>query len=385
MIIFISCIFLFVMQIIYLVKSIKNSNYNNWSKLFFTIISSAIFLIVSLLYVFNTPYSQGWDPLLDVIFIVLAGIVFFIILIISIITAITKNKKEKIKSTMQKEDKNSITKYALILSAIIICLLSIKLIPPILKMGVAKDEAIKYLEEKYGNGNYKIVKAETANVCDGCSMFSYENGYEITVKSKYLDKNTIVTVSDGNFKVLHDDLLDNYFKEKYNTNRLDDYVTEYEIDKINSELKKHFNATIKFNDSYLDMEENKKYGKLPTIEDLSKYVKLEDPKIEIHEDIKTEKELLTYLKKLTKYFINDLDKSKISYERETEYFRYKYNYRKLGVKNYTDQYHGYGGYVYAGDYIPSKEGGYKPINKDKIIRINIMGKVTEFSKEDIIK
>ena len=74
------------------------------------------------------------------------------------------------------------------------------------------------------------------------------------------------------------------------------------------------------------------------------------------------------------------------YSQTDKYFRYKYDYTKLGVYNYTDQFNGYGGYVLAGDYKYSEEKGhYVLINEDKIIRINIMGKVTTFNVEDILK
>ena len=128
------------------------------------------------------------------------------------------------------------------------------------------------------------------------------------------------------------------------------------------------------------------YGQIPNIDELSNFVELHDPKIEIKEDLKTKDELLNYLVKFSKFFIKDFDTSNITYSQTSKYFRYKYDYTKLGVNNYTDQYNGYGGYVLAGNYKYSEEQGrYVVEDEDTIVRINIMGNVTTFNIEDILK
>ena len=135
-------------------------------------------------------------------------------------------------------------------------------------------------------------------------------------------------------------------------------------------------------DNYLD----KNYGQIPTIDELSDFVELRDPKIEIKEDLKTKDDLLNYLVKFSKFFIKDFDTSNITYSQTSKYFRYKYDYKKLGVNNYTDQYNGYGGYVLAGNYKYSEEQGrYVVEDEDTIVRINIMGNVTTFNIKDILE
>ena len=88
--------------------------------------------------------------------------------------------------------------------------------------------------------------------------------------------------------------------------------------------------------------------------------------------------------KVSRFFIKDFDSSNIIYSQTSKYFRYKYDYTKLGVNNYTDQYNGYGGYVSAGNYKYSEEQGrYVVEDEDTIVRINIMGNVTTFNYETI--
>ena len=95
--------------------------------------------------------------------------------------------------------------------------------------------------------------------------------------------------------------------------------------------------------------------------------------------------MLNYLVKFTKFYIKDFDTSNITYLQTNKYFRYKYDYTKLGVNDYSDQYDGYGGYVFAGNIKYSEEQGhYVTEDEDTIVRINIMGEVTTFNLKDIL-
>ncbi|MDO5156510.1 MAG: hypothetical protein Q4D51_11150 [Eubacteriales bacterium] len=78
-----------------------------------------------------------------------------------------------------------------------------------------------------------------------------------------------------------------------------------------------------------------------------------------------------------------IDHSCISLEQGEKYFRYKYDYTKLGVDDYNDA---YGGYVLAGEYVPNEEStGYQLIDEDKIVNINILGHIYKVSRDEIMK
>lgn len=187
-------------------------------------------------------------------------------------------------------------------------------------------------------------------------------------------------------KIYKDQFLNVYYKEKEDIDDLDNYLIGCEVKKLDESISKEFNASIDFNNKSMGNYKDNNYGYIPSIDEISIYAELEDPKIDIKEELTTKEELLNYLVKFTKFFIKDLDKTNIKYNQSNKYFRYKYDYKKLGVNNYTDQYNGYAGYVLAGEYIYSYEKErYVLEDEDKIVRINILGNVSTYNLEDILK
>ena len=390
---------LLIVQIVMLIKTIKKTNKKNWSLLLSTIILSIALVVVFFTYSWINMNYIGWNFIAYLIINIIAGALYLLILIISVVMKVIKKKKNNVQKSEENElEKKSIKKGLIInILTIVITFLIALFIEDLpykieqkndrLAENKAREKIIILLNQQYGNGNFEIVEMVEKNICYGCSwMGPGVDGYEFTMSTNYLDKNFIVSLTKENFEIYENDFLIEYYKENLGITDLENYLKDYKLKKLNEIISQNFNAEIGFNNIFMKDYSDINYGQIPTIEELSNYVELHDPKIEIKEDLKTKDDLLNYLVKFSKFFIKDFDTSNITYSQTSKYFRYKYDYTKLGVNNYTDQYNGYGGYVLAGNYKYSEEQGrYVIEDEDTIVRINIMGNVTTFNIEDILK
>lgn len=387
---------LLIVQIVMLVKTVKKTNKKNWSLLLSTIITSIALVIVFFTYSWVNMNYIGWNFIVYLIINIITGAVYVLMLIISIIMKVIKNKKYKTQKLEENELKKSLIITTLTIVIVFLIALFIEDLPYKIEQkndkiaeNKAKEQIIILLNQQYGDGNFEIVEMVEEDICYGCPwpwVGPGVDGYEFTMSTDYLNKNFIVSLRKENFEIYENDFLSEYYKEKLGITDLENYVKDYKVKKLNEIISQSFNAEINFNNIFMKDYSDINYGKIPTIEELSNYVELHDPKIEIKEDLKTKDDLLNYLVKFSKFFIKDFDTSNITYSQTSKYFRYKYDYTKLGVNNYTDQYNGYGGYVLAGNYKYSEEQGrYVVEDEDTIVRINIMGNVTTFNIEDILK
>ena len=387
-------ILLLIVQIIMLVIAIKNNTKKNWSLLISTILSSIILVIVFFICTWFSYDYIGWNIISYIVINSIAEALFILMLVISsIIKVIIKKKKKSEKEEDKKIIKktiiiNIITIFIAFLIALFIEDLPYKIEQKNNKIAEenAKKQIIVLLNKQYGDGNFKIVKMEEKNLCYDCSwLTSGTDGFEFEISTKYFDKNFIVSLTKDKFKIYNNDFLKEYYCSKIGTEDLESYLKDYKVKKLNDSLSQNFNAEIRFNNTSIKDYSNVEFGKIPTIDELSNYVDLQDPKFEIKDDLKTKEDLLNYLVKFTKFYIKDFDTSNITYLQTNKYFRYKYDYTKLGVNDYSDQYDGYGGYVFAGNIKYSEEQGhYVTEDEDTIVRINIMGEVTTFNLKDIL-
>ena len=388
-------ILLLVVQIIMLVIAIKKNTKKNWSLLISTILSSIILVIVFFICTWFSYDYIGWNIISYIVINFIAEALFILMLVISSIIKVIIKKKKK----PEKEEDKKIIKKTIIINIITIFIafliaLFIEDLPYKIEQKnnkIAEDKARKQiivlLNKQYGDGNFKIVKMEEKNLCYDCSwLTSGTDGFEFEISTKYFDKNFIVSLTKDKFKIYENDFLNEYYSKKIGTEDLETYLKDYKVKKLNEMISQNFNAEIRFNNTSIKDYSNVEFGKIPTIDELSNYVDLQDPKIEIKDDLKTKEDLLNYLVKLTKFYIKDFDNSNITYLQTNKYFRYKYDYTKLGVNDYSDQYDGYGGYVFAGNIKYSEEQGhYVTEDEDTIVRINIMGEVTTFNLKDILE
>lgn len=387
-------ILLLIVQIVMLILSIKNNTKKNWSLLISTILASIIIVILFFIYTCINSSYIGWNYISYFIINSIAEALFILMLVISSIIKVIIKKKKK----SEKEEDKKIIKKTIIINIITIFIafliaLFIEDLPYKIEQKnnkIAEDKAKKQiiilLNKQYGDGNFKIVKMEEKNLCYDCSwLTSGTDGFEFEISTKYLNENFIVSLTKDKFKIYDNRFLNEYYREKLGTEDIESYLEEYKIKKLNEMISQNFNAEIRFNNTSIKDYSNVEFGKIPTIDELSNYVDLQDPKIEIKDDLKTKEDLLNYLVKFTKYYIKDFDTSNITYLQTNKYFRYKYDYTKLGVNDYSDQYDGYGGYVFAGNIKYSEEQGhYVTEDEDTIVRINIMGEVTTFNLKDIL-
>lgn len=387
-------ILLLVVQIVMLILSIKNNTKKSWSLLISTILSSIILVIVFFICTWFSYDYIGWNIISYIVINFIAEALFILMLVISSIIKVIIKKKKK----PEKEEDKKIIKKTIIINIITIFIafliaLFIEDLPYKIEQKnnkIAEDKARKQiivlLNKQYGDGNFKIVKMEEKNLCYDCSWLnSGTDGYEFEISTKYFDKNFIVSLTKDKFKIYENDFLNEYYSKKIGTEDLETYLKDYKVKKLNEMISQNFNVEIRFNNTSIKDYSNVEFGKIPTIDELSNYVDLQDPKFDIKENLKTKEELLNYLVKLTKFYIKDFDTSNITYSQTNKYFRYKYDYTKLGVNDYSDQYDGYGGYVLAGNIKYSEEQGhYVTEDEDTIVRINIMGEVTTFNLKDIL-
>ena len=392
MIITIFYVLLLIVQIILLVKSTKENNKKRWSMLFSTIVLSILLVLLFFIYSWINIDYLGWASIYYLFLCVCSGAAYILMLIISIIIKVIKYKKS------DDIDFKFFNKPLIITLSTIFIIFLLSLFVQDLPYKIeekndkiffekAREEIIVLLEKRYGDGNFKILEMAEKDICYSCSwMGPGIDGYEFLIDTDYFDKDFTITLTKEDFKIYEDEFLDNYYEENLGITDLENYVMHYKTNKLNEIIGQKFNVKIGFNNIFFEDTIEKDYGYVPTIDELSTLVELHDPKIEINENITSKEDLLDYLVKFTKFFIKELEPSMFHYSQTDKYFRYKYDYTKLGVYNYTDQFNGYGGYVLAGDYKYSEEKGhYVLINEDKIIRINIMGKVTTFNVEDILK
>lgn len=392
MIITIFYVLLLIVQIILLVKSTKENNKKRWSMLFSTIVLSILLVLLFFIYSWINIDYLGWASIYYLFLCVCSGAVYILMLIISIIIKVIKYKKS------DDIDFKFFNKPLIITLSTIFIIFLLSLFVQDLPYKIeekndkisfekAREEIIGLLEKRYGDGNFKILEMAEKDICYSCSwMGPGIDGYEFLIDTDYFDKDFTITLTKEDFKIYEDEFLDNYYEETLGITDLENYVMHYKTNKLNEIIGQKFNVKIGFNNIFFEDTIEKEYGYVPTIEELSALVELHDPKIEINENITSKEDLLDYLVKFTKFFIKELEPSMFHYSQTDKYFRYKYDYTKLGINDYTDQFNGYGGYVLAGDYKYSEEKGhYILINENDIIRINIMGKVTTFNTEDILK
>lgn len=235
----------------------------------------------------------------------------------------------------------------------------------------AKKDVMTYLELRYGNGDYKIDKIKYIGGCDilgNCRP----DGYKINLDTNYFDKSFNVVILKGTSQIYSDNFIEVLAKEKWDIDSdIYNYIAELAFDKLNEDISKKYNVKISFDNKEVDKNfDFLLYEKLPTVDDLIESTRFYDPKIEITADLTSESQLLEFLKDFTKYYIEEFSTNQFFYSQESKYFRYKFDYGKLGVEDYKDQYNGYGGYVFTND--------------NKTIRINIMGEVKEYTIEEIL-
>lgn len=247
--------------------------------------------------------------------------------------------------------------------------------------------ALWYLRMKYGDGDYQLKNQELgARRSNGMFGGSYR-GFDLTYSTSFMASEFQITVDIFDEKVLDDTFLEAYYKETEGIDDLADYLVKYKISRLNEMIPADYKATISFANYGYEKSADVLYMKIPTLQDLCESVRLEDPRFTIEKDLKTEEEFLQYLKELLICFKINFSTAKITYLQESEYFRYKFDYSKIGMidkQAAVDHYDGFGGYVLAGKFVTSEDGThYENVDADKLVQICINTKVYEVTLEEL--
>lgn len=281
------CIIQIIIQIISVIK-LKKSKKSKYFNLFIGINIASFISTIYAFYVFRKNILGLSDAIYCLLVCGFSFITNIVLLIIGLIVKkITKDNKIRI-------NKNSffIGIFILLLNIIIIFIL-----PTIvnnISLKLDEKKVINYLNNKYGNSNYKVISIYKEYSHYGM-WDKYLSGYYYEIKSDYM-KDTFIIKVDNNY-IEADYFLPVYFSQKYNLNYNLEYhdwnnSLEYDFTDFNNYIKdliknkmltlnKEVDPSVIYNDyihSYSNIDGvkyNSNYyiisadnGKIPTIEEL---------------------------------------------------------------------------------------------------------------------
>lgn len=281
------CIIQIIIQIISVIK-LKKSKKSKYFNLFIGINIASFISTIYAFYVFRKNILGLSDAIYCLLVCGFSFITNIVLLIIGLIVKkITKDNKIRI-------NKNSffIGIFILLLNIIIIFIL-----PTIvnnISLKLDEKKVINYLNNKYGNSNYKVISIYKEYSHYGM-WDKYLSGYYYKIKSDYM-KDTFIIKVDNNY-IEADYFLPVYFSQKYNLNYNLEYhdwnnSLEYDFTDFNNYIKdliknkmltlnKEVDPSVIYNDyihSYSNIDGvkyNSNYyiissdnGKIPTIEEL---------------------------------------------------------------------------------------------------------------------
>lgn len=226
------------------------------------------------------------------------GFVFLLNLIVLISGLVIKSKIKSI-TTLNNEKTKKIPLSKSSISVLILNLLILLVVPILLQQTLlikGKNNIVNYLEQKYGDGNYKIVKV-MKEYNDYGMWDKYLAGYYYEVKTDYMKNTFIVSIDDKASHIEEDYFLPVYYSEKYNlqyklscidwNNRIiynfdefKNYIINSIKDKYNIEIDKNkieemYQSYVNFNDNYygFNIKHNyhmfyTNYGKIPSIDEI---------------------------------------------------------------------------------------------------------------------
>ena len=244
----------------------------------YSILLSGIFGVYSL----SSMMLVGWNFILYLIISFVSILVYVLLFGFCIITW----KKQVLDS---KESNGSLRKGIMMIVSISVAFLIALLIEYLpyrieqrndrLKAKDAKEEIIVLLEQRYGDGDFEIVNMSEKNICYGCSWLGPGvDGYEFEMDTSYLDKSFVVSLRKDDFTIYDNEFLNMYYVEKFGITHLEEYLKEYKVQKLNEMISSDFNVEIDFNNIFVSEYLNKEYGYIPSIDELSVFVELHDPK-----------------------------------------------------------------------------------------------------------
>ena len=171
------------------------------------------------------------------------------------------------------------------------------------------DYALEYLNNRYGDGDFKIVSFKDLNDCDDCGSRAME-AYEFVIDTKYLDKSFNLTI-EYDKDIFEDTFITEYaYKNNWcEGNTLNVCLNDIVLNKEG--LKTTYDDyDIKFNIFYSNNYGSKNYGKVPTILDLADEYNISflNYNIKNYYSDGEEKEFTQLMIKLYKEYVNKYSK-----------------------------------------------------------------------------
>lgn len=284
----------YIIEVIIQIKLLNHFRKNHINKGWFEFLGITIIVFISDILAYN--YFANNLPGLGsaIVSIFICGFILcsnFILLLVGLI--IKKRRKQISEFNDKKTNKISFIKSSIIT---LICNLIVIFIIPILIqniiLGNGETYIIKYLEQKYGDGNYKVVNISKQYSNSGM-WDKYLSGYYYEIKSDYMDNSFIIETDDEFLYINSDYFLPVYYSQKYN---LDyelyyderDTSIKYDFDEFEEYIrenikveKEEFNVEdisenyvlswnniegVKYNQNYFIIPED--YGRIPSINEL---------------------------------------------------------------------------------------------------------------------
>ena len=299
---------LFIIKIKILRKELKENKKKLWPIYFPSLFAE----VLSLIGIYNIQFEFAESTFNGYAILYIISIICIIenlvLLIVGILFYI--KQKKSIKKKKNKTKNYTLIKIVLSYTVTCICMLSAACIPIIHRTEIEKyveSYAIKYMETKYGDGNFRTINI-TKSYSGGLWSPEKQNVYNVKMKTSYTDEIVNVSIygtTPEEIKISQDSLILTCYKidgEYDNATNLQKYLASEKSKIVENEYKKQFNIDINLKCNYKISND---YGHLPTMDELVNLcqINMNNINITINDYIESKDEL-DYLKRLAKYSIN---------------------------------------------------------------------------------
>ena len=247
---FLSCIIEIIIQIVSIVKLKKTNDSKYWN--IFIGITIATFISDAPAYSVFANNALGLSDAIACLFI--CGFSFICNIILLIVGLIVKRI---IKSVNIKLNRNSFFMFIVIIVINSIILFLLPIITSNITSKSRERHVINYLNNKYGNSNYRVINVYKEYSNSGM-WDKYLSGYYYEIKSDYMEDTFIVSIDDNFNYIDADYFLPVYYSQKYNFNyslEYDDWYTsvDYDFEEFDNYIKKIINEQYPMNSEKIDV------------------------------------------------------------------------------------------------------------------------------------
>ena len=367
MILSIYCFLLTILQLVLLVSYFIKRTNNIIEKFTWLSVFNVLIDALFMTYTLVSGYYTSWDGVAIFCLIIIFMIIHVIIYIIGkIANIIQKNTMKSIESSeTTKEPVNtdkkvkrftlfpkitaSTKKFLIILLITAVVFFAANIISNQLAINKQENKnkeygkkAVQLLNKRYGDCGFKV---EEATYIPSDTTFigeTTEASYNITISSNLFDETFTVEILENEPNIFEEDFLDLYYEHKYKATNIYTYIEDMAEKSFKEKVSNKFNVNITLN-ANLPVFFDDNYGKVPTPEDLLKYVNISEINISILDTVTSKEQLNKNILSLTKYILNDVNKVPLSDLQDGIIYSFTYKYKdtnKKGSNNQLDVYNG---------------------------------------------